>query len=525
MEEVVPRARDQLQEARWREVERGRGWVAHRLCALCGSLGKLCERAQVLCLHRSFARRRERETLPAAEGRNRAGVRQRCGVRNKDVCLTSVGPCVDHWGSQKRVPIPRSALRCCGQLVRSLPRPAPPFASHALRRQPTPSPFTLPCHRNKRRRTPMLSSPRPIPLALPVGRLDPSPRIVPPRRHHPQQRFHLSLPVQRIVAHAPSQRASAAGSASQALGAGTPGSVAKDDSALDDVHLSRLPPAHDVDGDELVHGKAWLEPVPSFDHLELDSSCVPGAPASDPPPSSLAQSSSHPSFAAFTVVDEPAPVTLNHPRSNSLQLDLGDLPKPDFLFTSQFERAYPSPVSPCTTLFSSSTSSYFDIDRRRHGRCASSASGVGDEMSLALPPSPALVPISLEPAREPCPSPPAPHVEPSVSHPLHRAKRLSMTPLATLSSLPTTDAEPPRLRKNSIVDLPPPASPPLTPATGSLGLVGLPSIEVLECGRRMSIDSDPLAVDAHKVSRTALSGRVEMPVLTPLALSQRQRCA
>ncbi|BGO92601.1 hypothetical protein NBRC10512_004301 [Rhodotorula toruloides] len=322
----------------------------------------------------------------------------------------------------------------------------------------------------------MLTSPRSIPVQLPVGTLEtPRPlRAAPPRRQLAHQRtthtLHLSLPTTR-TAH---------DSCTQAFpGARGPGSVAVqhlDDG--EDLTLPRLPPAHD-DIDMLTEKHpAWLEHAP-FDHFELDSS------------SSSSQ------------IDEPAPLPLNHPRSNSLELDLGDLPKPNFLFPSQ---AYPSPVSPCTTLFSSSTASYFELDQRRpraRSRCASAASGEGDDMSLELPPSPALVPIFLVAApRDTSPSRPAPHVEPSVSHPLHRAKRLSMTPLPTLSSLPSTDA-PPKLRKNSIVDLPPaPVSPPLTPES-SLGLVGLPSIEVLECGRRLSVDSNAGDVDAFKRQRCA----------------------
>ncbi|BGP25725.1 hypothetical protein Rt10032_c06g2861 [Rhodotorula toruloides] len=327
----------------------------------------------------------------------------------------------------------------------------------------------------------MLSSPRSIPVALPVGPLDPArPRAAPPQRHF--EHFILTLPTRIALQSQPSTSrtplATLAAHRTRAFGAESPGSVAAERAVLDESHLPQLPPAHDVDGDDEMHREkhTWIEHAP-FDHFELDS-------------------------ATGSQVDEPALLLLNHPRSNSLELDLGDLPKPNFLFPSQ---AYPSPVSPCTTLFSSSTSSYFDLDQRRgpRARCASDASGEGDEMSLALPPSPALVPISLvvpAPTRDASPSRPAPHVEPSVSHPLHRAKRLSMTPLPTLSSLPSADA-PPKLRKSSIVDLPP-ASPPLTPES-SLGLVGLPSIEVFECGRRLSSDSNADTVDAHKRQRCA----------------------
>ncbi|BGP33277.1 hypothetical protein JCM10296v2_005071 [Rhodotorula toruloides] len=328
----------------------------------------------------------------------------------------------------------------------------------------------------------MLSSPRSIPLQLPVGPLESRPlRAAPPRRHLAQQRshtLHLTLPATRTT-HAHTHTPLDASSCTQAFpGAGSPGSVAVQQ-LDDDLNLPQLPPADD-DVDMLTEKyHAWLEHAP-FDHSELDSSS-----------SSCSQ------------IDEPTPLPLNHPRSNSLELDLGDLPKPNFLFPSQ---AYPSPVSPCTALFSSSTASYFDLDQRRprtRARCASAASGEGDDMSLELPPSPALVPISLvAPAQDPSPSRPAPHVEPSISHPLHRAKRLSMTPLPTLSSLPSTDA-PPTLRKNSIVDLPPaPASPPLTPES-SLRLAGLPRIEVLESGRRLSVDSNASAVDAYKRQRCA----------------------
>ncbi|KAK4335734.1 hypothetical protein RTBOTA2_004502, partial [Rhodotorula toruloides] len=357
------------------------------------------------------------------------------------------------------------------------PRPAPSFPPSPKSSRGS-STLLLPLIPSTTAR--MLSSPRSIPVQLPVGPLEsPRPlRAAPPRRQ--QQRnnhtLHLTLPATRTT-HAHSHTLPDTTSCTQAFpGAGSPGSVAVQQ--LD--NLPQLPPAHD-DVDMLTEKHhAWLEHT-ALDHFELDSH----------------------SSSSCSQIDEPAPLPLNHPRSNSLELDLGDLPKPNFLFPSQ---AYPSPVSPCTTLFSSSTASYFDLDQRpgprARARCASAASGEGDDMSLELPPSPALVPISLAPVRDPSPSRPAPHVEPSVSHPLHRAKRLSMTPLPTLSSLPSVDA-PPKSRKNSIVDLPPaPASPPLTPES-SLGLVGLPSIEVLACGRRLSVVSNASAVDAYKRQRCA----------------------
>ncbi|GAA6049366.1 hypothetical protein JCM3770_007310 [Rhodotorula araucariae] len=175
-------------------------------------------------------------------------------------------------------------------------------------------------------------------------------------------------------------------------------------------------------------------------------------------------------------------------RNNSLELDLGDLPKAAPFLLALQDQPYPSPVSPATTLFTSGSSSYFDFVPSAETLPSLAPSGCRDH--LALPPSPALVPISLSrpasPARE---SSPPPRVEVAITHPLHRAKRLGMTPLASTAALPTSEprtavagTEPPKVRKSSVVDLPQPQpasgfgglplSPPLTPA---LGFAELPS--------------------------------------------------
>ncbi|GJN90144.1 hypothetical protein Rhopal_003143-T1 [Rhodotorula paludigena] len=186
-------------------------------------------------------------------------------------------------------------------------------------------------------------------------------------------------------------------------------------------------------------------------------------------------------------VDEDA-VKLCHPRSNSLELDLGDLPEASFLTVET--QSLPSPVSPATTLFSSASSSYFDLTwgtpSLEASRSSIASSSSEDPM---LPPSPALVPLSLDPVDSLSAAPSAPRVEASAAHPLHRGKRLSMTPMSATKALPLASPAygPPPVRKSSIVDLPlPPAeqrtdvtplSPPLTPALGfaelpTMGLAG-----------------------------------------------------
>ncbi|GAA5913285.1 hypothetical protein JCM6882_000053 [Rhodosporidiobolus microsporus] len=159
---------------------------------------------------------------------------------------------------------------------------------------------------------------------------------------------------------------------------------------------------------------------------------------------------------------------LRRPRFNSLGLSLaGDLPSPSF---SPPDLAYPSPCTPSTSTCGGG-GAYFPLPT------LASASRSG---SPSLPPSPALIPISLSSpsAQEPAFSPAAaaPRAQPSTTHPLHRAKRLSMTPLSQSSSLPLYSPPPLarlQLRKGSIVDLPPvsallggegmPLTPPLTP--------------------------------------------------------------
>ncbi|GAA5844856.1 hypothetical protein JCM11251_007348 [Rhodosporidiobolus azoricus] len=157
------------------------------------------------------------------------------------------------------------------------------------------------------------------------------------------------------------------------------------------------------------------------------------------------------------------------PRLNSLGLSLSDLPPPSF---SPPALSYPSPCTPSASTCGGS--SYFPLNYSLSSAASKEAS---------LPPSPALIPIrvalSSPPAPEEPASSPAPRVEPSLSHPLHRAKRLSMTPLSTHGTLPLSSppACPPakmQLRKGSIVELPEltalgggqgetPLTPPLTP--------------------------------------------------------------
>lgn len=182
-------------------------------------------------------------------------------------------------------------------------------------------------------------------------------------------------------------------------------------------------------------------------------------------------------------------------RRNSLglALDLRDLKS--IILSNSFSdekaaphsRPYPSPVTPATTLLlrsnvspatSSATSeadSYFDYQRPRQLSSATSVQtsnyGADDDdddeegrrkSERALPPSPELVPLSLPPIPDALPAlPPAPAVAPAPSHPLHHAHRLSMTPVGSasssqfdLTSIPEATTQPPRIRKNSIVDLP-----------------------------------------------------------------------
>ncbi|GAA5907443.1 hypothetical protein JCM8208_001378 [Rhodotorula glutinis] len=189
-------------------------------------------------------------------------------------------------------------------------------------------------------------------------------------------------------------------------------------------------------------------------------------------------------------------------RQNSLELSLGDLPKPaPFLRAAANAHPYPSPVSPSSRLafVDKAPSCYFDpahtaaADSSTGAAAAGSSTGAASTISrddVALPPSPALVPLAFGHPESSWATLSAPRVEPSLTHPLHRAKRLSMTPLSSTKALPpvedddapTADMadmiidEPPKLRKSSIVDLPLPQgnglpfTPPLTPPTVSAAL-------------------------------------------------------
>ncbi|GAA5941685.1 hypothetical protein JCM3775_003633 [Rhodotorula graminis] len=179
-------------------------------------------------------------------------------------------------------------------------------------------------------------------------------------------------------------------------------------------------------------------------------------------------------------------------RENSLELSLGDLPKPaPFLRAAANARPYPSPVSPSSRLcfVDKAPSCYFDPAHLLAAAAAGPASKISRD-EFALPASPALVPLDLGHAEPSWSTLSAPRVEPSTTHPLHHAKRLSMTPLSSTKALPPVDAptadladmaidEPPKVRKSSIVDLPLPQaaggnglpfSPPLTPPTVSAPL-------------------------------------------------------
>ncbi|GAA6019584.1 hypothetical protein JCM10207_006934 [Rhodosporidiobolus poonsookiae] len=150
----------------------------------------------------------------------------------------------------------------------------------------------------------------------------------------------------------------------------------------------------------------------------------------------------------------------NHPRCNSLELDFGDLPPPSFLSSHLPSPALSTPSSFSYTSSSSSGHSYFP--------------SASTTPSTELPPSPALVPLTLSPiSAPPSPAPVPPAAKPSTMHPLHRAKRLSMTPLSCTRALPSPPPAKLALRRGSVVDLPSPAlgpvdtgvppTPPLTP--------------------------------------------------------------
>ncbi|GAA5867032.1 hypothetical protein JCM3774_003761 [Rhodotorula dairenensis] len=226
-------------------------------------------------------------------------------------------------------------------------------------------------------------------------------------------------------------------------------------------------------------------------------------------------------------------------------------------------RPYPSPVSPATTLFlrsnaspaassvASETDSYFDYERPRQLSTATSvgtsayvggddADGDCGKEAWDLPPSPDLVPFSLPPVPVASLSelPPAPPAPVAPSHPLHRGHRLSMTPVDTSASqleLPTVpesasqqQPSPPRLRKSSLVDLPPmvplsgaaetglqplPPTPPRSP-TALLRMTTLPACEALR----------PLASPASPATRPRVaSDSVPQSSKWTFSNSQRQR--
>ncbi|GAA6036716.1 hypothetical protein JCM8097_003444 [Rhodosporidiobolus ruineniae] len=206
---------------------------------------------------------------------------------------------------------------------------------------------------------------------------------------------------------------------------------------------------------------------------------------------------------------EPAPLPLNHPRSNSLGLVLEDLPPASLFFLGVdacSPAAYPSPYTPLARP-SAHSSSYFPP-------VPSSA-----PEDPALPPSPALVPLALSrPPSPPRPSSPPPRVEPSVAHPLHRAKRLSMTPLSS-SSLPLPPTPPPAaklaLRKGSLVPLPSPSTLP-TPAPQWATMPPTPPLTPVE----MAVELEALKVnDEAELFPTPLSGA------RSVSMTKRQRHA
>lgn len=198
---------------------------------------------------------------------------------------------------------------------------------------------------------------------------------------------------------------------------------------------------------------------------------------------------------------------------------------------------YPSPVSPAAALFArpssassaasssaaSEVDSYFACHRSRQLSDATTVSTgsrneldggkdsfdlAGEDVDRDLPPSPELIPLDLPPFSQ-LPEPELPldcplplPVEPVPTHPMHRSHRFAMTPvpatsarckagldLSATSEMPhaavlpqdeqsfpdACSPEPPRLRKSSIVELPPVSAQP-SPMTGALelGLEPLP---------------------------------------------------
>ncbi|GAA5849130.1 hypothetical protein JCM8547_006457 [Rhodosporidiobolus lusitaniae] len=202
-----------------------------------------------------------------------------------------------------------------------------------------------------------------------------------------------------------------------------------------------------------------------------------------------------------------------HPaRKNSLGLALGEVPIPSF---SLGELAYPSPCTPSSSFCGSS--SYFPPVS------LSSTSTLSASPEPTLPPSPALIPLSLAPAPfaafSPHP-PPAPSPRPAPpSHPLHRQTRLSMTPLSA-ASLALHAAPPnPRMkqRKGSIVDLPSPpdfvtAKLPPTPPLTPVGRV----LELEEVAKK----KEEKGFESHLAEERALSHKAPPGVV---GLQKRQR--
>lgn len=234
--------------------------------------------------------------------------------------------------------------------------------------------------------------------------------------------------------------------------------------------------------------------------------------------------------------DEPASRRRN---SLGLALDLRDLKRSLILSCAKTNRLsatssypYPSPVSPAAALFArpssassaasssaaSEVDSYFACHRSRQLSDATTVSELdggkdtfdlaGDDVDRDLPPSPELIPLDLPPFSQ-LPEPELPldcplplPVEPVPTHPMHRSHRFAMTPVPATTArckagldlpapsemphaavLPQDEQscpdacspEPPRLRKSSIVDLPP-VSAQASPMTGALelGLEPLP---------------------------------------------------
>lgn len=253
-------------------------------------------------------------------------------------------------------------------------------------------------------------------------------------------------------------------------------------------------------------------------------------------------------------IDSLSPVDLaadSHRRNSlGLALDLRDL-QSLVLSCSLTDKAaptlkpYPTPVSPATTLFlrsnvspaassvASEADSYFDYQRPRQLSTATSvgtsiyggddADGERGKVERDLPPSPELVPFSLPPVPAvPLDElPPAPPALVAASHPLHRAHRLSMTPVGAGASqldVPTspesTSPQPPRIRKSSIVDLPLvdplsgaaetglqplPPTPPRSP-TALLRMMPLPACEALRPLTSPATPATRPRVPSHPVS-------------------------